>query len=94
MSNIYEKLVTTWSQKLKKIKYYLFIVVWTFVFYSERGVSWWIDIIRMQEKLDIVRCKVKDKDLKLLKWIPSENSGALLNRKQIKSIQEVERTIV
>ena len=48
----------------------------------------------MQEKLDIVRCKVKDKDLKLLKWIPSENSGALLNRKQIKSIQEVERTIV
>lgn len=45
----------------------------------------------MQEKLDIVRCKVKDKDVKLLKWILSKNSGDLLNMKQIKSIQEVER---
>ena len=76
---------------LSKIKDYLFIVVWTFVFYSERGVSWRIDIICMQEKLDIVRCKVKDKDVKLLKWILSKNSGDLLNMKQIKSIQEVER---
>ena len=45
----------------------------------------------MQEKLDIVRCKVKDKDLKLLKWNLSENSGTLLNRKEIKTIQQVER---
>ena len=45
----------------------------------------------MQEKLDIVRCKVKDKDLKLLKRILSENSGTLLNRKEIKTIQQVER---
>ena len=45
----------------------------------------------MQEKLDTVRYKVKDKDLKLLKWTLSENSGTLLIWKEIKSIQEVER---